>query len=105
MTYAEFLALFVGIPLVFSLVRHRAVLSRRGELLPLIGITCIVYAATSPWDNAAVAKGLWAFSEAQISGLRIGLLPVEEYAFFGLQTWLVGLWVVARLRGRTRGVA
>jgi lycopene cyclase domain-containing protein len=60
----------------------------------------IVYAATSPWDNAAVAMGLWDFDPARILGVRLGWLPLEEYAFFGLQTLLTGVWALDRLRRR-----
>lgn len=40
---------------------------------------------TSPWDNWAVAKGIWGFPRERFS-LQIGWLPIEEYAFFVIQT-------------------
>ncbi|MBJ6761504.1 lycopene cyclase domain-containing protein [Myxococcaceae bacterium JPH2] len=96
MTYARFLGLFVVLPLALLLVRERRMLSWR-FLLPLGWLLLVVYAATTPWDNAAVKWGLWDFAPERIWGPRLGWLPVEEYLFFGLQTLLVGVWARARL--------
>jgi lycopene cyclase domain-containing protein len=60
----------------------------------------VVYTAASPWDQAAVAWGLWGFDEARIWGVRLGRVPLEEYLFFGLQTLAVGVWVLGRMAPR-----
>lgn len=96
MTYARFLGLFVLLPILASAWLLRADLAR-GELRPMLLLLVIVYVATSPWDNAAVAHGLWDFDDARTWGVRLAYLPAEEYLFFGLQTVLTGLWVRARL--------
>jgi len=57
-----------------------------------------VYATATPWDSAAVARGLWGFDPQRILGIRAFGLPVEELAFFGLQTLLTAIWVRHRLR-------
>lgn len=97
MTYARFLALFLGPLLVLGIVLVRPVFRRR-HLLFLLGLSLVVVAWTSPWDNAAVAAGLWGFDPERISGIVIGLLPLEEYLFFLLQTWVTSLllmrWVM-----------
>ncbi|ATB35772.1 hypothetical protein CYFUS_001186 [Cystobacter fuscus] len=97
MTYARFLGLFVVLPIVLLAVRYRRVLTGRA-LLPLVPLLAIVYVATCPWDNLAVKWGLWRFKPELIWGIVVGYLPLEEYLFFGLQTLLVGVWVLARLR-------
>lgn len=96
MTYAGFLALFVVVPLAWVgwLARREAVWLGP---LPLGMLLVVVYAAASPWDNAAVARGLWDFAAERLWGIRLGYLPLEEYLFFGLQTLLTGLWVQRRL--------
>lgn len=103
MTYARFLALFVVLPAILLAYRFRKDLDRRA-LLPFALLLLVVYAATSPWDNYAVAHGLWSFDPERIWGIRIVHLPVEEYLFFGLQTLLTGVWVWRRLR-QERAVA
>lgn len=90
MTYARFLALFLGPLLLLAVVRARPVVARR-HLLFLLALSVVVVAWTSPWDNAAVAAGLWGFDPQRISGIVIGLLPLEEYLFFLLQTWVTSL--------------
>lgn len=99
MTYGGFLALFVVVPLVAALWRFGGALLDGGwRAMGLLLV--IVYVATTPWDNGAVARGLWDFDPARINGVRLGWLPIEEYAFFGLQALLTGVWVLDRLGRR-----
>jgi putative membrane protein len=49
---------------------------------------------TTPWDNLAAKWGIWGFPREKYS-LRIGYLPVEEYAFFLLQS--VNVMLAVRL--------
>jgi lycopene cyclase domain-containing protein len=69
-----------------------------GEMvLVMVGVLGIVVAFTSPWDNWAVAKGIWDFPPERVR-FRIGRLPVEEYAFFVIQSVEVMLlsWIFLR---------
>ena len=96
MTYGGFLALFVVVPLVAALWRFGGALLDGGwRAMGLLLV--IVYVATTPWDNGAVARGLWDFDPARINGVRLGWLPIEEY---GLQALLTGVWVLHRLGRR-----
>ncbi len=61
-------------------------------LFPLIPI-----AYTTPWDNYLVARGVWTYPPERVLA-RIGYVPVEEYAFFVLQTLITGLWLMVWLR-------
>ncbi|HEY0789861.1 MAG TPA: lycopene cyclase domain-containing protein [Chthoniobacterales bacterium] len=47
-------------------------------------VLLIVVAFTTPWDNYAVAHGMWDFPDSRYA-FRIWHLPVEEYCFFVLQ--------------------
>jgi lycopene beta-cyclase len=98
-TYAGFLLLFVALPLVAVLWRYGAAIGQ-GGWRALALLLAIVYAATTPWDNAAVARGIWDFDPERLAGPRLGWLPLEEYAFFGLQAALTGVWVLHRLHTR-----
>lgn len=96
MTYARFLALFLGPLLVLGIVLVRPVFRAR-HMLFLLGLSLVVVGWTSPWDNAAVAAGLWGFDPERISGIVFGRLPVEEYLFFLLQTWVTSLLLMRRV--------
>lgn len=96
MTYARFLALFLGPLLVLAVVVARRVVAAR-HLLFLLALSIVVVAWTSPWDNAAVAAGLWGFDPERISGVVLGRLPLEEYLFFLLQTWVTSLLLMRRV--------
>ena len=56
---------------------------RDGGLLVWVLLAVVVF--TTPWDNLAVKWGIWGFPRERYS-FRIGYLPVEEYAFFILQS-------------------
>ncbi len=44
-------------------------------LLPVLAVFLV-------WDALAVRAGQWTFDPGQVSGARLGGLPVEELAFF-----------------------
>ncbi len=52
---------------------------------------------TTPWDNLAAKWGIWGFPRGKYS-LQLGYLPIEEYAFFLLQSANVMLAVRALFR-------
>jgi lycopene beta-cyclase len=105
MTYARLLALLL-LPLLAYAVARAWPLVRARHLWLIAALSCVVLAWTTPWDNAAVAMGLWGFDRERTMGIFLGRLPVEEYAFFLLQTWITSLVVLVRLmrpaRSRTR---
>ena len=45
---------------------------------------------TTPWDNYLVYRGIWFYEDENILW-KIGYVPIEEYAFFSLETILTGL--------------
>ncbi|MEZ0295147.1 MAG: lycopene cyclase domain-containing protein [Candidatus Methylacidiphilales bacterium] len=83
MTYLQFHCLF-NLPLLAVLVWLNPAWTQH-EALMLALVLAIVVIFTSPWDNAAAAWGIWGFPPGKYSG-KIGWLPVEEYAFFVLQS-------------------
>lgn len=104
MTYFGFLALFLIMPLavlgVLTWQDHR-----RGITLPyalqnypawivLVAHVVVAVVYTTPWDNYLVATAVWWYDPALVTGLTIGWVPIEEYTFFILQTFLTGLWLL-----------
>jgi lycopene beta-cyclase len=104
MTYALYLAIFLGGPLMVlgalavhdrGLLRHRLPWIALG----LHAIAAVVY--TTPWDNYLVATAVWWYDPQRVLGLTFGYVPMEEYSFFVLQTAMTGLWLLW-LRPRSR---
>lgn len=92
MSYLQFHLLFILPPIVLLglLARRRL----RAAHLACLGVVALVAVAFAlPWDHAAVARGIWGFPPERVLA-HVWLLPVEEIAFFILQTLLVGLLCV-----------
>ena len=91
MTYSQFLILFVCIPLCLLGWRLRRRL-RRIDALMLVALTLIAVVYTTPWDNYLVATGVWYYDHRLVLNWTLGYVPIEEYTFFVLQTFLTGLF-------------
>ena len=101
MTYLQFhLAFTLPVLVAIALVQTRPVggVGARvglGWLAAIVGLA-VVY--TTPWDNYLVYRGVWTYPPGSVIA-TIGYVPVEEYAFFVLQTLIAGLFYLF-LRGR-----
>ncbi len=98
MTYFGFLAAFILFPtLALSIVgveeRRKGKSINDSKIAIAIGIHIILALLyTTPWDNYLVATGVWFYNPRLVSGIVLGYVPIEEYTFFLLETWFVGLW-------------
>ncbi len=98
MSYSAFHLVFT-LPVVAVLWAFRP---RGGPWWPLAALVAIAFVYTTPWDNLLVALGVWSYPPGAVWG-TIGWVPIEEYAFFVLQTLITGLgfmWLRARLAPR-----
>jgi lycopene cyclase domain-containing protein len=96
-TYLRFHLLF-NLPLLVVLAALGGLppwTAEEGLALGLVLVAVVVF--TTPWDNLAAKWGIWGFPREKYS-LRLGYLPVEEYAFFVLQSLNVMLAVRALFR-------
>jgi len=103
-TYFGFLALFLLIPLAALIVltwrdyRHSIILPYELQNYPawavLVAHIIIAVIYTTPWDNYLVATAVWWYDPTLVTGVTIGWVPIEEYTFFILQTFLAGLWLL-----------
>jgi len=67
----------------------------------LIGLVAIVI-ATAVFDNVIIATGIVDYDAARISGAKIGVAPVEDFAYaIAAAVLLPALWVLLR-RPRAR---
>ena len=87
-TYLQFHATFIAPVLVaLWLLRPRP----SPPWWPLLALVGIAFAYTTPWDNFLVANAVWTYPPDRV-WFTVGYVPIEEYAFFGLQTVMTGLW-------------
>jgi lycopene cyclase domain-containing protein len=100
-TYLQFLAVFVGIPIVAVLLLLRRDLTRIPW--PAIGAVCLLALVyTTPWDNMLVASGVWSYPRERVANVVLGVVPIEEYGFFVLQTILTSLFTLLLIRRAIR---
>jgi putative membrane protein len=85
MTYLRFHLIF-NLPLLILLAALTGPVPWTAGEVDALGLVLLaVMIFTAPWDNFAAKWGIWGFPREKYS-LRIGYLPIEEYAFFLLQS-------------------
>ena len=95
MTYAGFLSLFLLLPLVIlSLLLRQRLLNRRYWFATGLLLLAVLL-GMALWDHTAVALGIWSWTPQQTWGLRLWLIPLEEYLFALLETLLLTMLVYA----------
>jgi len=97
LSYGQFLALFLVLPLAVGLVLVWPRMSRI-HYVTLAAVSGVALIYTAPWDNLIVVNGVWSYSRAQILGVVLGHVPLEEYVFYVLQVFLTGICTVWLLR-------
>jgi lycopene cyclase domain-containing protein len=102
MTYwalnAIFLAAVAAVALAAVLVRR--VPGRSGEYWRAIGIAAVaLLLLTAAFDNVMIAVGLVGYSEELTSGVRLGLAPLEDFAYaLAAVVLLPSLWFLFERR-------
>lgn len=66
------------------------------------GTTAILLVLTAIFDNVMIASGLFTYTDENISGLRLGLMPVEDFTYSLAAAWIL---VPLLLTGPGRGAA
>ncbi len=98
MTYAQFLGVFLCIPIAgLAIVLRKQWKARHGIAC---GVVCgLAFVYTSPWDNHAAKIKLWTFDPHFAPPSHfVFYLPWEEYAFYFAQGILICLLVTALSR-------
>ncbi len=79
MTYWSLNAFFLGFTAVVALI---AVVARRAPSYRVIGLAAIiVLILTAVFDNVLVGTGIVGYDPALISGAKIGVAPLEDFAY------------------------
>ncbi len=68
--------------LVVGLVAVAAVLVRRSPRWKAVGLAAILLLTlTAIFDNVIIGTGIVAYDDSLISGVRIGIAPIEDFAY------------------------
>ncbi len=106
MTYALVIPVFLALALTPAtlLVRRPSPAPPRGRVLAVLGISFAVLAVlTVVFDNLMIAAGFFDYGAGHTTGLRIGLVPVEDLAYpLAALLLLPPLWWGLAERGRLR---
>jgi small toxic polypeptide LdrA/B/C/D len=96
MTYLTLSAVFVVVAVVVTAVAWRR--APRGHVPAMLITAAVLVVLTALFDTVMIATGLFAYSDAHLSGPRIGLAPIEDFAYpIAGVLLLAGLWnVIAR---------
>ncbi len=108
MSYAQFLLLFLILPLAAcAAVLRRRLLNRRYlAIAAILMFVALVYMA--PWDHTAAVWGLWTWARGRTWSIRLWSIPPEEYLFCVLEALLaitVSYAVYTWRAGRTKSGA
>lgn len=67
---------------VVALVAIAAIVVRRAPRWRAVGLAAVVLLTlTAIFDNLIIGTGLVAYDDSLISGVRIGLAPIEDFAY------------------------
>jgi len=116
LTYFSFLILFIGIPLIITILfyikryqeaeeKQKILMKRIFIAIIILIIVALIY--TTPWDNYLVENNVWYYDPEKVMGILIGFVPIEEYAFFVVQTILIGLisgWILLKGNDITQNI-
>lgn len=79
MTYWLLNLVFLG---VVALVAVAAIVARRAPRWRLVGLAAVpLVILTAVFDNVLVGVGIVAYDPSRISGARLGVAPVEDFAY------------------------
>jgi lycopene cyclase domain-containing protein len=93
-TYVAIHAAFVAPPIVLlgAVLPRLQPARQRVARAGLLVMVTVAVGYTTPWDNYLIEQGVWWYGDGRVAA-RVLLAPVEEYAFFVLQSVLTGLWL------------
>jgi len=85
----EYLAILIAVFLVSMILklRYRIQLFKSVKEGLLVIISLFVFG--SLWDSYALLRGYWSFKEDFFIGVDIGVMPLEEYLFMLIISFLV----------------
>jgi len=81
----------------FVLARRRRPAQTRSSGRALVVALAAILLATAIFDNVIIGTGVVAYDPTRISGARIGLAPIEDFAYaIAAAVLLPSLWMLLR---------
>lgn len=101
MTFVELNIIFLSVAaLVFAVGLWRSAGRRRVLAAVAVAMAALVL-LTAIFDNLMIASGLFDYAGHTLNGFRVGLAPIEDFAYpVGAVLLLCGLWLT--FTGRSR---
>jgi len=103
MSYLELNAVFLGVAaaaLLAALAIRRPARQAGAALAVTLAVLLVL---TAVFDNAMIAAGLFGYSGHALSGARVGLAPLEDFAYpLGAALLLPALWMLLTMREKGR---
>ncbi|QHC67717.1 lycopene cyclase domain-containing protein [Rathayibacter sp. VKM Ac-2759] len=98
MTYLLLNAVFLAVVLVVLVIARR-----RLRPAALLGTLAVLLVMTAVFDNVMIGVGLLvAYDDELISGIRIGVAPIEDFAYaIAAALLLPALWTLLPARRRS----
>lgn len=80
MTYALLIVPFAAATVAITLITARR--PRFGRRMAASGVAAIALVLlTAVFDNVMIAAGLFTYPDVHLSGIRVGLAPIEDFAY------------------------
>lgn len=97
MTFVELNFIFLAIAaVVFTAGLWRSANVRRGAVAAVVTMVALSV-LTAIFDNVMIASGLFDYGGHTLNGLRVGLAPIEDFAYPAAAALLLpGLWMLLR---------
>jgi lycopene cyclase domain-containing protein len=105
MSYVALNALFLAIALTVGIAAASGLSATRRKLaLAAAGAAAaVVLVLTAVFDNLMIAAGLFTYAPGLISGVMVGLAPLEDFAYpVAAVLLLPSLWILLGRRGLRR---
>lgn len=100
MNYLTLNAIFLGVIALFFFVTI-LVVGRRFPWRTMLITLAIMLVLTAIFDNIMIGVGLVAYDDTLISGLRIGIAPIEDFAYTVAVCVIVPcVWMLSERRPR-----
>ena len=101
MTYALILLPFAAVTLVVTLITARLPAFGRRMTASVVAAVVLVV-LTAVFDNIMISAGLVAYPPENLSGLRIGVAPLEDFAYPVCGAFLLpAVWTILSRRDST----